>query len=117
MPDTNTPDAPRVCDITGHRIPAFRDARYLALARTLAQPVQPVALDETAILARLDAVEALCGHAVRLSVRSSGNGGRRVWAASAEYSDDGDMFASADTITDALDALERRALALRDGVA
>lgn len=109
--------AAEVCDITGHRIPAFRDERYLALARTLAQPVQPAPMDETAILARLDAIEAIAGHAVRLSVRSSGNGGRRVWAASAQYSDDGDMFATADTITDALDAIERMALARRDGVA
>lgn len=112
-------DAPRFCDVTGWAVPvpAFRDERYMALARTLAQPVHPVTLDETAIMARLDAIEALCGHAVRLSVRSTGNGGYRVWAASAEYSDDGDMFFAADTITDALDALERKAAALRDGVA
>lgn len=107
--------AAEVCQITGFAV----TPRYLALARTLAQPVQPDApLDEAAILARLDAIAAGVGRSAvaMVTLRSSGFTGGSACASVHPHGvgRDGATFAFADDMGEALDAL---AAALRDGVA
>jgi hypothetical protein len=126
MPDTSTPDVmlgraqdePRFCQITGHRIPAFRDERYMALARTLAQPVQPAQMPEPAIMARLDAIADSVGPdaVAMVTLRSRGRAGGAACASvyPRGVGRDGATFAFADDVTEALDAL---AAALLVGVA
>jgi hypothetical protein len=103
--------AAEVCSITGHRIPRL-------LASTLARPVHPVALDEPAILARLDAIAARVGHSAvaMVTLRSRGFTGGAACASLHPngVGRNGATFAFADDMGEALDAL---AAALRDGVA
>ena len=103
--------AAEVCSITGHAIPRL-------LASTLARPVHPVALDEPAILARLDAMAASVGRdaVAMVTLRSRGCTGGAVCASLHPHGvgRDGATFAFADDMGEALDAL---AAALRDGVA
>jgi hypothetical protein len=109
MPDTHAPDT-----LLGRA----HDDRYLALARTLARPVQPAPLDEAAILARLEAIEARFGNGAMVSmcIRTGSDAHRvGVTVLDAQYNIIAQTTAA--TFAAALDAMERDAAALRDGVA
>lgn len=92
--------------------PVFRDDRYLALARTLAQPVQPDApLSEAAMLARLAGIEARFGNGAMASMciltRNGDTHRVGVTVLDAQYSIIAQTTAA--TFAAALDAMERRA--------
>lgn len=108
--------AAEVCQITGFAV----TPRYMALARTLAQPVQPATLDEAAILARLDAIAAGVGRSAvaMVTLRSSGFTGGSACASvhphgvgreGATFAFADDMGEALDALAAALDAMDRRA--------
>lgn len=100
--------AAEVCQITSFAV----TPRYMALARTLAQPVQPDApINEAAILARLSAIEARFGNGAMASMciltRNSPALCCGVTVVDARYNIIAQTTAA--TFTAALDAMERRA--------